>query len=104
MKRNAFIMKIKPGSEAEYEKRHQEVYPELLAHLTDCGIKDYSIFLDRETSTLFAYQLLDDGYDPQKVLSNPIVWKWWNFMSDIMEVNEDKSPWERSLYEVFHLD
>jgi L-rhamnose mutarotase len=31
-----------------------------------------------------------------------IVKKWWNFMADIMEVNEDNSPVTIELEEVFY--
>ncbi len=54
MTRNAFKMKLKPGFEAEYLKRHDEIWPELSAALTEAGISDYSIFLDPESLTLFA--------------------------------------------------
>ncbi len=46
MTRNAFKMKLKPGFEAEYQKRHDEIWPELSKVLTEAGVSDYSIFLD----------------------------------------------------------
>ncbi len=46
MKRNAFVMKLKPGFEAEYKKRHDVIWPELHKELKAAGISDYSIFLD----------------------------------------------------------
>ena len=49
MQRNAFAIKLKPGYEAEYRKRHDEIWPELAAELTQAGVSDYSIFLDPET-------------------------------------------------------
>ena len=63
MMRNAFKMKLKAGFEAEYKKRHDEIWPELGEELTKAGISDYSIFLDEETLTLFAVQRLYlDGF------------------------------------------
>ena len=47
-------MKLKPGFEAEYQKRHDDIWPELSKVLTDAGVSDYSIFLDADTRTLFA--------------------------------------------------
>jgi len=47
--RNAFKMKLKPGFETEYKKRHDEIWPELQSLLSETGIQDYSIFLDEET-------------------------------------------------------
>jgi L-rhamnose mutarotase len=104
MKRNAFKMKLKPGFEAEYRKRHDEIWPELSKELTDAGVSDYSIFLDEETLTLFAVQKLAAGHTADALPCHPIVRKWWDFMADIMEVNPDNSPVCNSLVEVFHAD
>mgnify|MGYP002737582100 FL=1 len=102
MIRNAFKMKLKPGFEAEYKKRHDEIWPELSAALTEAGISDYSIFLDEEFLTLFAVQKLAPGHTADLLPSHPIVKKWWAFMADIMETNPDHSPVAVSLKEVFH--
>lgn len=97
-------IEIKTGYADEYIRRHREVFPELLRHLSSCGIKDYSIFIDHQSNQLFGYQIQEDNFDSYKLLEDPIIWKWWAFMSDIMETNPDNSPVERSLKEVFHLD
>ncbi len=44
MTRQAFKMFLKPGFEAEYQKRHNEIWPELKKLLKDAGVYDYSIF------------------------------------------------------------
>ena len=49
-----FKMKLLPGFAAEYERRHDELWPEMVAMLHDYGARNYSIFLDPETDTLFA--------------------------------------------------
>jgi len=104
MKRNAYKMKLKPGCEAEYKKRHDEIWPELSKTLTDAGVSDYSIFLDQETLALFAVQKLADGHTADGLPDNPVVRRWWDYMSDIMEVNPDNSPVCTPLAEVFHAD
>ena len=53
MQKYAFKMRLNPGMEAEYKRRHDEIWPELAALLKDAGISDYSIHLDRDTNTLF---------------------------------------------------
>lgn len=102
MKRAAFKMKLKPGYEAEYKKRHDEIWPELSAALTAAGVSDYSIFLDEETLTLFAVQKLADCNTADQLPSLPIVKKWWAFMAEVMETNPDNSPVCTPLPEVFH--
>ncbi|HSD07191.1 L-rhamnose mutarotase [Flavobacterium sp.] len=102
--RNAFKMKLKKGFEAEYKKRHDEIWPELASLLSESGIQDYSIFLDEETLILFAVQKLSPDFDEAFLPNHPIVKKWWAYMGDIMETNPDNSPLSASLKEVFHLD
>lgn len=103
MKRNAFTMKLKPGYAEEYKKRHDQIWPELKALLSDKGISDYSIYLDHNTLTLFAVQQLADNFNPQSIAQDPLVKKWWAFMADIMETNPDNSPIEGALTEVFYM-
>lgn len=97
-------MKLKAGFEEEYKKRHDEIWPALAKEICDAGISDYSIFLDKETSTLFAVQKLTEGNTANFLPQSPIVKKWWKFMADIMEVNSDNSPVVIPLKEVFHLE
>lgn len=100
----AFKMKLIPGFEQEYEKRHREIWPELVALLKECGITDYSIFLDKETSTLFAVQTIIGAGSSQSLGTIEAVQKWWAYMADIMETNPDNSPISVPLQEVFTLE
>jgi len=56
MKRNAFVMKLKKGCEAEYEKRHAKVWPEVVEAVSKAGVCDYTTFLVKEPLSLFAFQ------------------------------------------------
>lgn len=102
--RNAFTMKLKSGFETEYKIRHEQIWPELTALLSESGIQDYSIFLDEQTGVLFGVQKLSLEFDRSELSSHPLMRKWWDFMADIMETNPDNSPKTNSLKEVFHLD
>ncbi|MHB8964059.1 MAG: L-rhamnose mutarotase [Saccharofermentanales bacterium] len=104
MIRAAFKMKLKPGNEEEYKRRHDEIWAELVKVLEDAGVSDYSIYLDKETDTLFAFQKLEDNNTADTLPENPVVQKWWDYMSDIMDTNADKSPVSTNLDEVFHMD
>ena len=104
MIRNAFKMKLKPGFELEYKKRHDEIWPELSKELSAAGVSDYSIFLDEESLTLFAVQKLTDDNTAGLLPQTAIVKKWWAYMADIMETNPDNSPFSLPLKEVFHMD
>lgn len=100
----AFKMKLMPGFKEEYQRRHDAIWPELLALLKDQGIRDYTIFLDEETNTLFAVQQQSGSGSSQDLGENAIVQKWWAYMADIMETNADNSPVSQPLKKVFHLD
>ena len=104
MRRAAFTMKLKPGFQAEYKRRHDEIWPELVKELEAAGVSDYSIFLDESTLTLFAFQKVKDHDTSALLPSTPIVKKWWKYMADIMETNPDSSPVQVELKEVFHMD
>lgn len=103
MKRIAFKMKLHPGKEDEYKKRHDEIWNELKEVLKQAGIKDYSIFLDQETSYLFAYLTIDDKAKLDELPDKLIMKRWWSYMKDIMETNADNSPIAIPLKEVFYL-
>jgi L-rhamnose mutarotase len=104
MKRHAFTMRLKPGTVAEYKKRHDEIWPELSAAIREAGISDYTIFLDEPTLTLFAVQKQADNNTVANLPNHPVVKQWWAYMAPLMEVNPDNSPQCGGLREVFHLD
>jgi L-rhamnose mutarotase len=103
MQRVAFKMKLNPGSEEEYRKRHDQIWPELTDLLSSSGIEDYSIFLDEETLSLFAILKIQDAARLESLPSYPVMQKWWHYMKDIMQSNPDHSPVTVPLKEMFHL-
>lgn len=102
--RVAFLMYLKPGYAAEYKKRHDEIWPELVTLLENSGVYDYSIFLDEATNILFAFQRVKGGASSQDLGQLEIVQKWWAYMGDIMETNPDNSPITKPIPEVFRMD
>ena len=104
MKRDAFILKLKPGNVAEYKRRHDEIWPELVEEIRKSGVQDFSIFLDEESLTLFAYQKIKEGTISDEKPISDVSRRWRDYMADILEVNPDNSAKCRFLREVFHLD
>jgi L-rhamnose mutarotase len=100
----AFVMKLKPGNEAEYEKRHDEIWPELLETLKQAGVSDYSIFLEKSSCKLFAVLQRSEDHSMEQLPLDLVVKKWWAFMADIMETSADNKPLEEPLVKVFHLE
>jgi L-rhamnose mutarotase len=103
VQRVAFKMQLFAGFEAEYKKRHNELWPELQHLLKETGVSNYSIFLDKTTNSLFAVMDVKDQAALNALPLNPVMQRWWNYMADIMETDADKSPLQVPLEEVFYL-
>ena len=103
MTRVAFKMKLFDGFEEEYQKRHNELWPELEQLLKEAGVHEYSIFLDKTTNDLFGFLKAGDPATLDNLPSHPVMQRWWKHMADIMETNPDNSPISIPLKEVFYL-
>jgi L-rhamnose mutarotase len=101
--RKAFVMSVERGREAEYERRHNPIPEDLQRALVEGGARNYSIFLDPQTSLLFAYVEIEDEARWNAVAETEACRKWWASMTDVMPSNSDNSPVSRELREVFHL-
>lgn len=96
-------MKLFPGFEEEYRKRHDDLWPELKDLLKQNGVREYSIYLDEETNTLFGVMQVEDPAHLRNMPDHPVMKKWWAYMRDIMDTNPDNSPASVPLKEVFYL-
>jgi L-rhamnose mutarotase len=103
MQKYAFRMRLNPGQEAEYRRRHDAIWPDLAALLREAGISDYSIHLDRETGLLFGVLWRRDEHAMDDLPAHPVMQRWWAHMADIMATNPDGSPVAVPLETVFHL-
>lgn len=103
LERHAFKMKLNPGMEAEYRKRHDAIWPELVELLHEAGACDYSIYLDPETNILFGILSRPKDHAMASLPDHPVMKRWWAHMADIMETNPDKSPVQSDLVPVFHM-
>jgi len=103
MIRKAFVMSVNAGCEAEYERRHRPIWPELEQTLRDHGARNYSIFLHSQTLQLFAYVEIEDQQRWNAVAATDVCKRWWAHMKEIMPSNPDGSPKALELREVFHM-
>ena len=104
MVRKGFKMFLNPGMAEEYEKRHNELWPEMKEMIHQYGGHNYSIFLDRETNVLYGYLEVEDEELWAKSADTPINRRWWDSMADIMETRADNSPVCVDFVPVFHLN
>jgi len=101
--RIAFRMNLFPGHAAEYEKRHDEIFPELATALKQAGVSDYTIWLDPESNHLFGILTRTDDHTMDALPDTEIMKRWWAHMADIMETHPDNVPVQVPLKRVFLL-
>lgn len=104
MEKHAFKMRLNPGAAEEYKRRHDEIWPELVALLHEAGGSDYSIFLDEESNTLFGVMWRRKDHGLASLPGHPVMQKWWTHMADLMETNANNEPLAEDLRLVFHMD
>ena len=104
MIRKAFVMQVNPDAHAEYERRHDPVWPEMEAVLKEHGVHHYSIFLHPATPQLFAYVEIENEERWNAIASTEVCQRWWAYMKDIMPTNPDNSPKSQELESVFYLE
>ncbi len=105
MERVGFTMRLLPGAEAEYRRRHAAVWPEMLAELKRAGASNYSIFLDEDR--LFGYLEVDDLAQFQRHMNASEVNARWQAdmgSSLIDPLTDPATGFHRRLDEVFHLE
>ncbi len=103
MEKYAFKMRLNPGMAAEYKRRHDEIWPELVDLLRRAGVSDYSIHLDLETNILFGVLWRTDDHGMAALPDHPVMQRWWAHMADIMECHPDNEPVASALVPMFHL-
>ena len=105
MQRVAFVMHVKEGQEAEYVRRHREVWPQVLADLERAGVEQMNIFMAGRQ--LFLYMEVDDYAQAARILGEcPESVRWEAYMEPIMEdaggqTYDPENPYPDSLPEVF---
>lgn len=105
MQRFGQIIGVKPEAIEEYERLHVAVWPEVLATISACNIRNYSIF--RHGSMLFAYFEYigsDFAADMAKMAEDPKTQEWWTHTDPLQDPLETRLPgeWWTVMQEFFH--
>jgi L-rhamnose mutarotase len=107
MKRVASVIGIPTENFQEYAKHHSAVWPEVLHKLTECNVKNYSIFVFGELLfSYFEYVGEDFDADMERMAADPITQDWWAIQKPLQKPVETRKDgeWWHELQEVFHLD
>jgi L-rhamnose mutarotase len=101
--RIAFRMYLNPGQAAEYEKRHNEIFPALVDALKVAGVSYYGSWLDPEDHHLFGILTRSNGLKLSELPDTEVMRRGWAFMCDIMESHPNNAPVQIPLKRVFDL-
>ena len=105
MRRHAQLIGIKPEAIEEYIRIHAAVWPEVLATIHACNIRNYSIYLYE--TTLFAYfEYVGDDFagDMARMAADPKTQEWWSVCQPLQEPlpGRGSGEWWLTLKEIFH--
>lgn len=104
MERVGFVMRLLPGQEAEYRRRHAAVWPEMLDALRAAGAHNYSIYLRGDD--LFGYLEVEDLERFQRdMAASEVNARWQHDMAPLIDpLTDPATGFHRRLDEVFHLE
>lgn len=103
MEKYAFKMQLNQGMAAEYKRRHDAIWPELVDLLRAAGVSDYSIHLDPDTHILFGVLWRREGHGMAALPDHPVMQRWWAHMAGLMQTGPDNAPVSVPLIPVFHM-
>jgi len=107
MKRFGMTIRLKPGAEAAYRVYHAAVGSTVLRMITECNIKNYSIYCkDGILFSYFEYHGNDMEADWAKMAADPDTQKWWAIINPLQEPlpTRKAGEWWAEMDEVFHLE
>jgi len=107
MERFGSVIKLKPEKLDEYKELHANVWPDVLAMIRECNIRNYSIyFKDGYLFSYFEYHGEDYESDMKKMAADSNTKAWWKLTDPCqvpLETRKD-GEWWASMEEFFHLD
>ncbi|WP_029041436.1 L-rhamnose mutarotase [Cucumibacter marinus] len=109
MQRMGMVIGLKPDKVAAYKRLHADVWPDILAKISECNITDYSIFLKEPENLLFGvWKYVGDDFeaDMAKMAADPRTQEWWDVCMPCQEPldNRAEGEWWAMMEEVFHHD
>ncbi|MGF0539033.1 L-rhamnose mutarotase [Agrobacterium sp. ES01] len=106
MQRIGMVIGVRPEKIEEYKRLHADVWPEVLAMISACNIKNYSIFLKEPENLLFSffeYHGTDYDADMAKMAADPKTQEWWSVCIPCQEAlsTRQNGEWWARMPEVF---
>lgn len=89
---------LRPGAYAEYKKAHDELWPDIAAAMADHNV---SMSIYRFGENLILHIVAPTEEDWSKSAAEPIQAKWLEYMTTLLETNEEGEIIFESLTEAF---
>ena len=106
MQRIGMVIGVRPERLEDYKRLHAAVWPDVLAMISACNIRNYSIFLKEPENLLFSffeYHGTDYAGDMAKMAADPKTQEWWAVCMPCqapLETRKD-GEWWAGMEEVF---
>ena len=104
MQRICFLMDIVAGQEAEYERRHAEIWPDLVAALQHAGVRNYTLFRRGPSVIAYAECHPDAATAFGQVGGTDVNRRWAQWFTDVLATHTDPDGNLIEATEVWHLD
>ncbi len=105
--RYGMVLRVRPEKFEEYKRFHAAVWPEVLATISRCHIRNYSIYhKDYVLYSYFEYWGDDFAADMKRMAADPATQRWWAIMEPMQDPLPTRAPgeWWARMEEVFHHD
>lgn len=105
VRRFGSVIELFPDSIEAYKKLHAEVWPGVLKMITDCNIRNYSIYIKGHLLfSYFEYTGYDYALDMKKMADDPVTQQWWAVCKPCMKplTTRKKGEWWADMEEIFH--
>jgi L-rhamnose mutarotase len=106
-KRYGQLIGLKPEAYDRYVEAHAAVWPQVLATIKVCNIRNYSIFfMDNQLFAYFEYLGDDFAADMAKMAADSVTQQWWAIMMPMQQplATRQEGEWWANMREVFHVD
>jgi L-rhamnose mutarotase len=107
MKRYGMVLRVRPEKLEEYKRLHAAVWPSVLRMISDCNIRNYSIYhKDGFLFSYFEYRGQDFAADMAKMAADPTTQQWWSVCQpcQVPLATRAQGEWWANMEEVFHCD
>ena len=107
MKRYGMTLRLQPGAYEEYKRLHSAVWPSVLKMISECNIRNYSIYhKDGYLFSYFEYVGKNFAADMKKMADEPETQRWWAVCMPLQQPLETRKEgeWWADMEELFHYD